>query len=439
MSGISEYLDVVADAAADKCTACGRCVEVCPTRQIAGLSNDDAPMSIIEGLKGLTKGQKYGASSRSWIEVCNGNGECNLVCPEGINVRQWITISKLKLKCLTPEDERAKASAQQFRRMAQAVHLLASMQIPSDQLKKIQAPAKGRKSDLVFYYGCNVLRSPHIIFNVMDILESIEVDFQAFGGTANCCGVVQFMGGDVGTYERISGKTYDSFSAMGAKQVISWCPTCQLQFGEVYHNHANPAFGVENVTEFLARNADRIARKIVQPMRKRAVIHEHGGLPGVVEGTRKLMSLIPELEIVDVPQNRDFGYQCSRVAQYPEQQAEVHRTIAENAKTAGVDLIITIYHGCHRQLCGAEGQYPYEVLNFTDVLARALGGGRPDLYKAYKKGGDVHEAVRSAEEFLRQNGVRVAGHEELLTQEIFGEPGISRKPMLVAKTVSFST
>src|SRR5258706_15251061 len=119
---------------------------------------------------------------------------------------------------------------------------------------------------------------------------------------------------------------------MGAKEVISWCPTCQLQFGEVYHDHAKPAFDVAHVTEFLARNADRIARNIVRPMHKRAVIHEHGGLPGVVQGTRKLMSLVPGLEIVDVPQNRDFGYQCSRVVQYPEQQAEVHKTIAENAK-----------------------------------------------------------------------------------------------------------
>lgn len=436
--GISEHLNLVAEEAASQCTSCGRCVEVCPTRRIAGL-NDESFATIIEGVKTLTRRQEYPLASKSWIEACNGNGECNLACPESINVRQWITISKLKLKCEAPEIERVKTSAQQFRRMAQAVHLLASMQVPSDDLKKIQAPAKGRKADLVFYYGCNVLRSPHIIFNVMDILEAMGLPFQAFGGTANCCGVVQFMAGDLGTYERISGKTYSSFSTMGAKRVISWCPTCQLQFGEVYHDHAKPVFEVEHVTEFLAANADHLARHIVRPIHKRAVIHEHGGLPSVVQATRKLMNLVPGLEIVDVPQNRDFGYQCSRVAQYPEQQAEVHKTIAENAKAAGVDLIITIYHGCHRQLCGAEGQYPYEVLNFTDILAQALGGGRPDLYKAYKKGGDVHDAVRSAEEFLRQNGVRVTGHEELLTQEIFGEPGISRKPIANGKLVSFST
>lgn len=437
---LSEHLNLIAAEAAQKCTACGRCVEACPTRRIAGLSNVEAPRSIINELKNFTEGQQnHSLSARAWVEVCNGTGECNRVCPEGINFRQWMSIAKLKLKSETPEEERVKGSAEQFRRMAQAVRLLASMQVPSDELKKILAPARGRKADLVFYYGCNVLRSPHIIFNVMDILEAIQLEFQALGGTGNCCGIVQFMGGDFGTYERIAGKTYDAFSSMEAKRVITWCPTCQLQFGEVYHDHAKPAFSIEHVTEFLASNSDQIARRIVRSMHKRAVIHEHGGLPGVVQGTRKLMSLIPGLEIVDVPQNRDFGYQCSRVSKYPEQQAEVHRTIAENAKSAGVDLIITIYHGCHRQLCGTEGQYPYEVLNFTDVLAYALGSGRPDLYKAYKKGGDIHDAVRSAEEFLRQNGIRVTGHEELLTQEIFGEPGISRRPALDTKPISFST
>lgn len=438
MTSLVEHLEVTAADSMSRCTECGRCVEVCPIVPLVELTNAQ-PRELVGQVKRLTSGESYSAEARRWTESCNGSGQCNAACPEGINVRQWLSIAKLKLKMELPEADRAANAATQFRRMAQAVHLIASMQVPSEDLKRILAPAKSRKSDLVFYYGCNVLRSPHIIFNVMDILDAVDLEYEVLGGTANCCGVVQFMSGDLGTYERIAPKTYGSLTAMGAQKVISWCPTCQLQFKETYHDHARPEFGVEHIAEFLASQRELIAARIVKPLRKRAVIHEHGGVRGVVESTRLLMELIPGLEIVDVAQNRDFGYQCSRVAQYPEQQNEVHRIIAENAKAAGVDLIITIYHGCHRQLCGAEGQYPYEVKNFTDVLAEAMGRGRPDLYKAYKIGGDVFEAVNSASEFLQQNGVKIQGHEELLRQEIFGEPGISGITGLKPATGSFST
>jgi len=30
-----------------------------------------------------------------------------------------------------------------------------------------------QRADVIFYMGCNVLRTPHIVFNVMDILDAI--------------------------------------------------------------------------------------------------------------------------------------------------------------------------------------------------------------------------------------------------------------------------
>ena len=47
-----------------------------------------------------------------------------------------------------------------------------------------------------------------------------------------------------------------------------------------------------------------------------------------------------------------------------------------------------MYHSCHRALAGAEAIYPdLKVVNFTDVLAEALGrGGHPDYYRLYKQG-----------------------------------------------------
>jgi heterodisulfide reductase subunit D len=424
---LTEHLGSVAGDLIARCTTCGRCVEVCPVAPLVDVARAD-PRVVVADLMRLTRGEASGLEARRWTEACNGSGECNAACPEGINVRQWISIAKLRLKDGVAETERAAVAGQQFRQMAQVIRLLASMQMPTAELKRLLAPATGRRADLVFYYGCNVLRSPHIILNVMDILEALGLEFEVIGGAAHCCGVVQFMGGDLKTYERIAPKTYGSFAAMGAKTVVTWCPTCQLQFAETYHGYAQPSFEIAHITKFLASHRDRIAERVGKGRPLRAAIHEHSGVETVVESTRRLMETVPGLQLVEIPQDRAFGYQCSRVAPFPERQRDVHRIVAESAQAAGVELLITVYHGCHRQLCGAEGQYPFVVKNFTDVLAEALGRGREDFYKRYKVGGDVYDAIRSAEQFLRQNGVDVTGVEELLSQEIFGEPGFSGHP-----------
>ena len=86
-----------------------------------------------------------------------------------------------------------------------------------------------------------------------------------------------------------------------------------------------------------------------------------------------------------------------------------------------------MYHSCHRALSGAEAVYPLRVVNFTDVLAEALGrGGHPDYYQLYKKGGAMDEAVAAARKFLTDNGVQVdESSVQSLTADIFNETGLA--------------
>jgi Fe-S oxidoreductase len=422
MEGFTSSADEISAA----CTTCGKCYDVCPVVEEKGF-DVGAGVHVVEQLKRLTAGQDYAQAAADWAQACNGSGQCLDACPEQLDVRKWLAITKLNVNFSTrPDRDRKEAASQQFRTMAQAVKLLATMQLSPSEKKTLLAPADGRHADVVFYYGCNVLRSPHLIFNVMDILDTIDVRYEVLGGTANCCGVLQFNAGDAGTYENISGRTADAFTKMGAKEVVTWCPTCQIQFGEINSVTERTGLDIGHVTLFLQRQLPKIRPLLRGDRPIRAVLHEHGGLKGVVEGVKELMSAVPGLELIDVSQLREFGYQCSRVAPYPEKQAEVHRTVAENAQAAGADMIITIYHGCHRQLVGAEGQYDFEVLNFTDVLAQSLGRGRDDHYKKYKRDGDIVEALALAEEFLRQNGITLDEKQvDLLRKEIFLEPGFT--------------
>ena len=232
MSAYADRLEALAAEAADRCTTCGKCFEVCPTAREVGLDAGGAKERVGELVSLTRQGGTAPQPLLKWLNACDGSARCSDACPEDINVRQWVTIAKLKaLEADRPREHGATNAANRFRHMAQAVRLLASMQLPSETLKKILAPAEKRTADVLFYTGCNVLRTPHIVLNVMDILDALELDFDVVGGTAHCCGVYQFQEADLPTYERMGHRTFQRFGQSGASTSFSSSSKFLVQVG----------------------------------------------------------------------------------------------------------------------------------------------------------------------------------------------------------------
>lgn len=430
MSAYADRLEALVAEAADRCTGCGKCFEACPTAREIGLDAGEAKARVGE-LSALTlNGGAAAEGLQKWLNACDGSARCSAACPEDINVRQWVTIAKMKaLEAARPREVGATAAAGRFRHMAQAVRLLASMQLPSETLKKILQPAERRTAEILFYTGCNVLRTPHIVLNVMDILDALELDFDVVGGTSHCCGVYQFQEADLPTYERMGHRTFQRFGQSGASKVLTWCPTCTKNFDELEKDVEEPFFDLGHISEFLAANLEALKARFVDQPKRRVVIHEHLGIGATVDSIRKLLSAVPNLELVELVQDSGFSYACGgQAAKFKDRERAIHRGLAEGAVASGADTIVTMYHSCHRALAGAEAVYPsLRVVNFTDILAEALGrGGHPDYYRLYKAGGSMDEAVAAARQFLSSNGVRVdEASVQSLTADIFDETGLA--------------
>ena len=430
MTSYADRLEALVESSAERCTTCGKCFEACPTVREIGLDARESKGRVGELLSLTREGGPAAEGLSKWLNACDGSARCSDACPEGINVRQWVTIAKLQaLQAERPAEVGATNAANRFRHMAQAVRLLASMQLPSETLKRILAPAEKRRAEVLFYTGCNVLRTPHIVLNVMDILDGLGLDFDVVGGTAHCCGVYQFQEADLPTYERIGHRTFQRLGQSGAARVLTWCPTCTKNFDELEKDAAPPSFDLGHVSEFLAGNLDELKRHFLpgQP-RRRVVIHEHLGIGATLSSMHRLLSAVPNLELLTIEQDSGFSYACGgQAAKFKDREREIHRRLAEGAVAAGADTIVTMYHSCHRALSGAEAVYPsLKVVNFTDVIAEAMGrGGHPDYYRLYKAGGPMDEAVSAAARFLSNNGVKVDQNSiQSLTADIFNETGL---------------
>jgi Fe-S oxidoreductase len=409
------HLTEAAAAIAGRCTACGDCLRVCPVAAEIELPKQRAE-DLTRGLKQLSQSGAGDQEAENWVEACDGSGACITACPEGLNVRRWMWLNRLKLRSRDPASG-AEGAAQRFRGMARAVRLLAGLQMPNETFDRVNRGSDA-PADVTFYTGCNILRTPHLLLGAIDILEALGISYALLGGTPNCCGILQFAGGDVKTSDRIAGHTYQRFRELGSETVLSWCPTCHIQFGDNRQDFEDADFALDHFTEFLASRLDDLRAAFVKPVPARVLLHEHASLATVNAAVRDLLCAIPELELL--PSQAEYvGYACGSLGRhFPQRQARQHAALAAAAKAAGADTVVSIYHSCHRQLAAAKAEHPFDSRNYTELLCQALGfDPRRDLYKEIRLAGGLR-AVLGDE--LDDDQV------EFLESQILPEPGFKR-------------
>jgi heterodisulfide reductase subunit D len=405
---LQAYIDGETRDILDKCTTCGKCVEICPMLPYGDLQAAD-PTHVVSGILDILRGGQGHDEARRWTQVCTASGSCIPACPEGINPRKMLNLTKHTLK--SRERVPQAAGDTYFKRMAQSIRLLVGTQMMPDQYQRLAGLATEMKSraEVIFYLGCNVLRTPHIIFNVMDILEAMELDYEVLGGVNNCCGIVHFRTqGDLGGSDRIESHTLRRFAEFQPQTVLTWCPSCQLHLGETTAGATELPYSLEHITQFLADRVADLRPRFVKAIPKRVALHEHNGIAGINQNMRKLLQAIPGLELVEIEQLADPGYTCGggSLGLVPLAQQDVHQHLLESAKAAGIELLVLVYHGCHRVLCDAQGRYPFEVKNFTSVVAEAMGlAPHEDLFQRYKLHQDVSKIIADAEPFIRAHGI----------------------------------
>jgi Fe-S oxidoreductase len=364
---------------------------------------------VVSGILDILRGGQGHDEARRWAQVCTASGSCISACPEGINPRKMLNLAKHTLK--NQERLQQSSSDTYFKRMAQSIRLLVGTQMRPEQYRRLTglSPTMKSRADVVFYLGCNVLRTPHIVFNVMDILEAMELDYEVLGGVNHCCGIVHFRTqGDLDGSDRIESHTLGRFAELQPQRVLTWCPSCQLHLGETTAGVTELPYALEHITQFLADRLDDLQPRFVHAIPKRVALHEHNGISGTNDNVRRLLQAIPGIELVEIEQLAEPGYTCGggSLGLVPLAQKDVHQELLESAEAAGVELLVLVYHGCHRVLCDAQGRYPFEVKNFTSVLAEALGlEPHEDLFQRYKLHRDVSKVMADAEPFIRAHGM----------------------------------
>jgi len=401
-----------ADAMLDACTRCGKCFEACPITGAAGVADAD-PKAAIAGVLDVARTGDGPEASRKWANACVLSGECIKVCDYGVNPRFLLNMARIAMARAKNEPRaQRKAGVEGFRLVARDVAHLSKMQLSDTQLARLgQDPTAespdGEPPDVVFYTGCNVLKTPHIALLALDIMDAIGVSYHVMGGPTHCCGVVQMRTGDVDTSGRFGQATMDKLARSKSGQVLAWCPSCFVQFTEftlptVERMQGARPFEMTPFVLFLGTQLERLRPLLHIRVPMRIALHRHTGAPGVMEAAAEILAAVPGIELVDLGQPSP-GLMSNYLRALPAYKRELQLNELKAARDANVDALIAVYHADHRELCAHERDWPFVVVNMLEIVGASMGLHHDDHYKRLKLMQDVEAIMADCADLMTQH------------------------------------
>ena len=151
------------------------------------------------------------------------------------------------------------------------------------------------------------------------------------GGPSHCCGVVQMRPGDVATSGRFAENTMDKLARSKSGQVVSWCPSCHVQFTTtlptVEKTRGSKPFEMTRSCSSCAAISTGLTVSL-KPVPMRVALHRHPGLKGVVEAAEDILHAAVGVDLVDLGHAcamSNYFARCRRIDGIAEERARCRR------------------------------------------------------------------------------------------------------------------
>jgi hypothetical protein len=187
--------------------------------------------------------------------------------------------------------------------------------------------------------------------------------------------------------------TIDKLSASTTREVLAWCPSCLVQFNEVtlptvQRLRGAKPFEMTPFVVFLSRKLEALRPLLRRSVEMRVALHRHPGAQGAMEAAEALLLAVPGVQLVDLGQPA-VALMSNYLRALPDYKRQLQADELKAARDAGVDALVAVYHADHRELCAHERDWPFEIINFLEVIGRSMGLQHEDQYKKLKMKQDV--------------------------------------------------
>ncbi len=412
----------------DKCVHCGFCLPVCPT-YVLWHEEMDSPRGRIYLMRMALDGAA--TLNDKWVghlDACLGCMACMTACPSGVDYGKLIEATRAQIERNYPRSaaERAyrqmifstftvparlralllplklyqKAGLQALARRTGLLKLLPkrlrSMESLLPQFEKGQVipevtPAKGtRRHRVGMLTGCvQSVFFPQVNAATARVLAAEGCEVVA-PKEQSCCGALLVHAGEEGQAQELARRTIDAFERAKVDTIVvnaAGCGSTMKEYGYLLRDDPNYAarareFSAKcrDVSEFLDAIEPQAPRN---PIAMRVAYHDSCHLQhaqGVRNQPRSLLSRIPEIEIVEIP---EAAVCCGSAGIYnlvqPEAAAELGDRKAKNILGLRPDVVASGNPGCLLQLRTAleRAGKSVPVFHTIELLDASIRGASP--------------------------------------------------------------
>lgn len=393
----------------DVCTTCGKCAEACPMTVPAGVQATD-PKFLVAGVLQFLAGEQGSPESERWLESCSSSGVCVPACAYGVNPMFMVEMGRVAARQRRGVKQVQIDATRAFQKMAKSVRYLSRLFLEPEVLDRLDPRVtrgeNGEVPEVIFYTGCNVLRTPHIALICLDILDRLGIRYEVMGGPSHCCGAYQVREGDIGAATGMAMNTIAKMVKSAAPQVISWCPSCKLQFGTTHLPtyaavHGEMPFDFTPFYRYLESRIEQLTPFMRNPVNRRVALDERSFDPEVNIAVRRILKLIPGLELVEL--DVEHVGMMRNMLQLPGVKTSTREAAFRSATETGVDTLATIYHACHREIVGYSATVSFEIINAIELIADCMGIEHNDSFKEFSQ-------VRDLEKYIDDRAGQIESH-----------------------------
>lgn len=388
---MTEVSKLIEETGAFDCVECGKCTSVCPA---AAVNPDFAPRLIVvkalEGIKNDPVTQK-----NMWAcltcEICNG------MCPYKVNYSRFI--QGLRTNSFSEGNLPICSQGGLIHTMQR---LMAKESLKQNRLGWLTDDLKVSKDkgDVLLFTGCayqlGTIYSDRISY-LKEVPRSAVKILNAAGVTPIvledevCCGHDLLWLGDEDSFFKLMDKNVERLKATGAKKVVFTCPECMRTMSMDYQDFSGDLpFEMVHISEFVA-DAVKEGKLKLGKIDKKFTYHDScrlGRHLKIYDAPRDVLAAIEGAQMIEMERAKDRATCCgvNAWANCDESGKKIQIDRLMEAKKTGADAMLAFCPKCEIHFsCATHNKVPVEknlvdipVDDFTNVIAKALQGGRKD-------------------------------------------------------------
>jgi heterodisulfide reductase subunit D len=385
MSAASPYAGLGQEALI--CAHCGYCQAVCPTYAAIGWESAGPRGRMVIAAEAAS-GKRLSPEAAQRIYECTLCGQCREVCSTRIDtLAAWLE---------TRQHLAAQGALDGFALSRLRDNLAGAHNVTGDPAENrlmwqegLESPVLGLNgragAAVVYFVGCvtGLYGQGHPIAQAAtEVFQRAGVDFTTLGGEEWCCGFPYLGLGLPDEAATVARYNVAAVQALGAKTVVTTCPSCFHMWRDSYADLLGAALPIEilHASEFVARLLAE-GRVALAPFEARVTYHDPcdlGRNSGIYDAPRAVLRAIPGLELVEMADSRGNALCCGGGGNLEAVNAELvgqiaQRRIAQAVET-GASFIVTPCQQCKRTLANAarKTRARLKVLDLNEIVWRAL-------------------------------------------------------------------